>query len=72
MQDEIGFTHPGLGDIWTRSKAVKIKVGYCKPLIKEGEECEIKDQDGTTREYQCVTGLKCTKKTSADKLKLCY
>lgn len=72
MQGEHEFRVPSLRDGFTLAKTVKIKVGYCKPYVKEGEECQIRDQDGRLRTYLCGPGLKCTKKTSNDSRRICY
>jgi hypothetical protein len=36
-----------------------ISKGVCSNLIASGEQCEVQDPDGVTREYKCTPGYKC-------------
>lgn len=43
-----------------------VSSGWCKPFIGALDKCEIKDQDGVYREYRCIPGHKCTRRSKDD------
>ena len=48
-----------------------VSTGSCKPFIGYLDECIIKGKDGANREYRCVPGHKCTKRSEDDE-KRCW
>lgn len=43
-----------------------VSSGVCQPLINANEQCELNDEDGVRRSYECLVGYKCVTVPGSD------